>query len=225
MRLLFALLCCLAAPLRAQELQLSIIAQHSINERIWPVMEAAARRAAVTVVARPMSAERGVVEASMGQIDGAVGRSLGVELKYPELLRVSEAVYHYAPTAYSYKPIDVGGGWSALREHSLCIRRGLQLTTARTKDMVRQQLADEVSMLRMLKEGGCSVAIMDRNDPVARAAMASDPSLVQLKPPLEEMPLYIYLHKRHAALVPKLSAALKQMRADGTLHKLSGETD
>jgi polar amino acid transport system substrate-binding protein len=89
--------------------------------------------------------------------------------------------------------------------------------------MARQQLADEVSMLRMLKEGGCSVAIMDRNDPVARAAMASDPSLVQLKPPLEEMPLYIYLHKRHAALVPKLNAALKQMRADGTLQKLSGE--
>lgn len=37
------------------------------------------------------------------------------------------------------------------------------------------------------------------------------------------MPLYIYLHKSHAALVPRVSAVLKQMRADGTMHKLLGE--
>lgn len=228
MRLPFALLICLFAgstPLHAEELQLSVIAQHSVNDRVWPVLEVAARRINITVVARPMPAERGVVEASMGQLDGAVGRSLGVEQKYPELLRVPEPVYHYAPTAYSYMRPDVRGGWAALRSYSLCIRRGLQLTTVRTRDMARQQLADEVSMLRMLKEGGCEVAIMDRNEPAAKAAMAADPGLAQLRPPLEEMPLYIYLHKRHAALVPKLAAVLRQMRSDGSLQKLSGEAD
>jgi polar amino acid transport system substrate-binding protein len=220
MRLLFALLCCLAAPLRAQELQLSIIAQHSINERVWPAMEAAARRAGVKVVARPMSAERGVVQAVSGRIDGAVGRSMGVELKYPGLLRVSEPIYHYAPIAYSYRQIDMAGGWEGLRGHSICIRLGLQLTTARTKGMARQQLADEVSMLRMLKEGGCEIAVMDRNDPVARAAMASDPALLQLGPPLEEMPLFVYLHTRHAELAERLGRALREMRADGTMRRL-----
>lgn len=228
MRLPFALLVCLLAqstPLHAEELQLSVIAQHSVNDRVWPVLEAAARRVNITVVARSMPAERGVVEASLGQLDGAVGRSLGVEQKYPDLLRVPEPVYHYAPTAYSYMRPDVSRGWASLRSYSLCIRRGLQLTTARTRDMARQQLADEVSMLRMLKEGGCEVAIMDRNEPAAKAAMAADSGLAQLRPPLEEMPLYIYLHKRHAALVPKLAAVLRQMRSDGSLQKLSGEAD
>ena len=220
MKLLFALLCCAAMPLHAQELQLSTIAQHTINERIWPVTEAAARRAGVSVVARPMSAERGIVQAVTGQIDGAVGRSMGVELKYPDLLRVPEPVYHYAPIAYSYKRIDMDAGWDALRGHPICIRLGLQLTTTRTKGMMRQQLADETSMLRMLKEGGCEIAVMDRNDPVARAAMASDPALMQLGPPLEEMPLFIYLHKRHAALAERLGRALREMRADGTMRRL-----
>lgn len=228
MRLPVALLICLVfqtSPLRADELQLSVIAQHSINDRVWPVLEVAAKRINITVVARPMSAERGVVEANLGQIDGAVGRSTGVEQKFTDLLRVPEPVYHYAPSAYSYMRPDVRGGWASLRSYSLCIRRGLQLTAARTRDMARQQLADEPSMLRMLKEGGCEVAIMDRNEPAAKAAMATDPGLAQLRPPLEEMPLYIYLHKRHAALVPKLAAVLKQMRAEGTLQKLSGEAD
>ncbi|WP_342118159.1 substrate-binding periplasmic protein [Pseudoduganella sp. OTU4001] len=228
MRLAVALLFCLvfqSTPLHAEELQLSVIAQHSVNDRIWPALEAAAKRINITVVARPMSADRGVVEASMGQLDGAAGRSSGVEQKFPDLLRVPEPVYHYAPSAYSYMRPDVSRGWASLRSYSLCIRRGLQLTTARTRDMARQQLADEVSMLRMLKEGGCEVAIMDRNEPAAKAVMATDPGLAQLKPALEEMPLYIYLHKRHAALVPKLAAALKQLRADGTLNKLSGEGD
>lgn len=220
MKLLFALLCCLAAPLQAQELHLSIIAHHSINERIWPLLEAAARRAGVSVVARPMSAERGVVQVVTGQIDGAAGRSLGVEQKYPELLRVAEPVYHYAPIAYSYKRVDMSAGWDALREHSICIRLGLQLTTARTKGMARQQLADEASMLRMLKEGGCEIAVMDRNDPVARAVMAGDPALLQVGPPFEEMPLFVYLHKRHAALAERLGRALRDMRADGTMRRM-----
>jgi polar amino acid transport system substrate-binding protein len=77
----------------------------------------------------------------------------------------------------------------------------------------------------MLAAGGCDVAIMERNNGLARAAMTADPPLLRLLPPMEVMPLYIYLHKSHAALVPKVAAALKQMRADGTMHKLVGEGD
>jgi polar amino acid transport system substrate-binding protein len=77
----------------------------------------------------------------------------------------------------------------------------------------------------MLAAGGCDVAVMERNNGLARAAMAADPPLLRLLPPMEVMPLYIYLHKSHAALVPKLSAALRQMRADGSMQRLLGEGD
>jgi polar amino acid transport system substrate-binding protein len=34
--------------------------------------------------------------------------------------------------------------------------------------------------------------------------------------------MYIYLHKRHAELVPRLAEALRQMRRDGTMGRLTG---
>lgn len=223
MRLLFVLCICLALPVRAEELQLSVIARSSTHADLWKAAEVAFQRAGVTAVVREVSPERSAVLANEGTTDGDVGRSSGLEKTYPNLVQVPEPIYQYAPTAFSYQRFDVAGGWESLRSHTVCIRRGLRQTDQRTKDLARQVLADEATMLRMLAAGGCDVAIMERNNVLARAAMAAEPPLLRLLPPMEVMPLYIYLHKTHAALVPKVAAALKQMRADGTMHKLLGE--
>lgn len=226
MRLPVALLFCpiiLAAPLHAEELQLSVISRSTTHADLWKAAEVAFQRAGINAVVRKVSPERSAVLANEGTTDGDVGRSSGLEKTYPNLVQVPEPIYQYAPTAFTYKRFDVTGGWESLRSHTVCIRRGLRQTDLRTKDLARQVLADEATMLRMLAAGGCDVAVMERNNALARAAMTADPPLQRLLPPMEIMPLYIYLHKTHAALVPKVAAALKQMRADGTMHKLLGE--
>lgn len=226
MRLPVALLLCpiiLSVPLHAEELQLSVISRSTTHADLWKAVEIAFQRAGVTAVVREVSPERSAVLANEGTTDGDVGRSSGLEKTFPNLVQIPEPVYQYAPTAFSYKRFDVAGGWDSLRSHTVCVRRGLRQTEQRTRDLKRQVLADEATMLRMLGAGGCDVAIMERNNALARAAMTAEPPLQRLLPPMEVMPLYIYLHKSHAALVPKVTAALKQMRADGTMHKLLGE--
>lgn len=226
MRLPVALLLCpiiLSVPLHAEELQLSVISRSTTHADLWKAAEIAFQRAGVSAVVREVSPERSAVLANEGGTDGDVGRSSGLEKTYPNLVQVPEPVYQYAPTAFSYKRFDVAGGWDSLRSHTVCVRRGLRQTEQRTRELKRQVLADEATMLRMLGAGGCDIAIMERNNALARAAMTAEPPLQRLLPPMEVMPLYIYLHKSHAALVPKVSAALKQMRADGTMHKLLGE--
>jgi len=225
MKPLLAILLCVLMPARAEELQLSVISRSTTHADLWKAAETAFQRAGIAAVVREVSPERSAVLANEGTTDGDVGRSSGLEKSFPNLVQVPEPVYQYAPTAFSYKRFDVSGGWDSLRSHTVCIRRGLRQTEQRTKDLARQILADEATMLRMLAAGGCDVAIMERNNGLARAAMAADPPLQRLLPPMEIMPLYIYLHKSHAALVPKVAAALKQMRADGTMHKLLGEGD
>lgn len=226
MRLPVALLLCpiiLSVPLHAEELQLSVISRSTTHADLWKAAEVAFQRAGVTAVVREVSPERSAVLANQGTTDGDVGRSSGLEKTFPNLVQVPEPIYQYAPTAFSYKRFDVADGWDSLRSHTVCVRRGLRQTEQRTRDLKRQVLADEATMLRMLGAGGCDVAIMERNNALARAAMTAEPPLQRLLPPMEVMPLYIYLHKSHAALVPKVTAALKQMRADGTMHKLLGE--
>jgi len=200
------------APAQAQDLQLYLISNTPAHEEAWQMVGAAARLAGLGAAARPLPAERGMILANKGELDGAIGRSMLAAREFPDLVPVPEPVYLYAPTAYAYRRFDVAGGWPALRGRTLCVRRGYTLTDERTRGMPRQRLNDDPSLLRMLRSGGCEVALLDRRNKLALAAMESDPDLLQLLPPLEEAPLYLFLHKRHAALVPRLAEALRQLK-------------
>jgi len=214
MKVLAALLCALlAAPVRGQDLQLYLIANTPAHVEAWNVVRAAVRLMGLGAQAHPLPAERGMLMVSRGELDGAIGRTTLAAHDYPDLVMVAEPVFHYAPTAYAYRTFDVSKGWHSLRGHTLCVRRGYTLTDKRTRGIPVQRFNDDPSLLKMLQRGGCNIALLDRRNPAAQAAMASEPRLLQLLPPLEEMPLYLFLHKRHAALAPRLAEALKQVKA------------
>ncbi len=217
------LLLCMALPLRAGELQLSVIANNATHRDVWLIAQAALKRVGIAAVAREVPAERGLALANSGATDGDVGRIAGIDRTFPSLVRVPEPIYYYATQAFAYQPIDVSEGWQSLRPRSLCIRRGIQLFRLRTEGMRRQQLDDDQSVLRMLRNGGCEVALLERRNPEVKAALAADPPLLLLAPDLEVTPLYLYLHVRHAALVPRLAAMLRQMRRDGTMQGVTNQ--
>jgi polar amino acid transport system substrate-binding protein len=220
MKAILALLLLLARPAPAHELQLSVIANNATHREAWRIAQEAMRRAGIAAVAREVPAERALVSAKSGVTDGDVARFEAVGQLYPELVRVPEPSLYYLAYAYAYRRLDVGAGWNSLRGHTICLRRGIKLYEMRTEGMARHVLDDERSLLRMLRSGGCTVALLEDNNPDVSAAMAADPPLYRLTPALEGAPLYIYLHKRHAALVPRIAQALRQMRADGTLQRM-----
>ncbi|MTW09038.1 transporter substrate-binding domain-containing protein [Pseudoduganella eburnea] len=213
MKVLATLLCALcSAPLQGQDLQLYVIPATPAHIEAWQTVEAAARLAGIGVAARELPPDRGMILANKGEVDGAIGRSALAASEYPDLVQVPEAIYMYEPTAFSYRKLDVSHGWKSLRGHTLCMRRGYTLTERRTSGLQRQRLDSDASLLRMLREGGCEIAIMDRRNTVIRDAVAADRDLLELLPPLEQVPLYLFLHKRHAALAPRLAEALRQVK-------------
>lgn len=223
MKLALALLLALSLPLRAEELQLSLIAANATHESVWRVVQVAARRAGIPVAARAVPAERALALANSGATDGDVARIEGLEKQYPNLIRVPQPVYQYAAYAFALKKLDVSAGWESLRGHGICIRRGIKLFEIRTESMSRQVLDDEASVLRMLRSGGCEIGLLEPNSPAVKAELEAQSPLYKLLPPLEVTPLYLYLHKSHAALAPRFAEALKQMRQDGTLQKILDE--
>lgn len=223
MKATLALLLFLSLPLRAEELQLSVIANNPTHEGAWRVVQAAAKRAGIPVAARSVPAERALALANSGATDGDVARIEGLEKQYPHLLRVTEPVYQFSAYAFALSKLEVSAGWESLRGHGICMRRGIKLFELRTESMPRQLLDDEASILRMLRNGGCELALLEPNNPVVKAELAARPPLYKLLPPLEVAPLYLYLHRSHAALAPRFAEALKQMRQDGTLQKILDE--
>ena len=215
MKVLATLLCALlSAPVQGQDLQLYLIPDTPAHLEAWQVVRAAARRAGLDVSMQALPAERGMIMANKGELDGAIGRTMLAANAYPDLVAVPESIFLYAPSAYSYKQIDVTGGWDSLRGHTVCMRRGYTLTERRTRGLPRQRLDNDASLLRMLRRGGCDIAIMDRRNKAVQAAMEGDRDLRKLSPPLEEVPLYLFLHKRHAALVPRFAEAIRQVKRD-----------
>jgi len=50
--------------------------------------------------------------------------------------------------------------------------------------------------------------------------------LFHLEPPLVSRKMYLYVHKSHAALVPKIADALRSMKDDGSYQRIvSDSTD
>ena len=45
-------------------------------------------------------------------------------------------------------------------------------------------------------------------------------SIAPLSPHLRDVDMYLYLHKKHQALVPRLSQALRDLKADGTYNRI-----
>ncbi|BBO72041.1 hypothetical protein DSCA_59710 [Desulfosarcina alkanivorans] len=49
-------------------------------------------------------------------------------------------------------------------------------------------------------------------------------NIYECSPPLAVRPMFLYLNKKHAALVPRIAKTLKEMKADGTLKAIRSKT-
>lgn len=79
------------------------------------------------------------------------------------------------------------------------------------------------SLFEILKQNRAETVLLERWQGL-QAARAAPVAVQVLEPPLARAEMFIYLNQRHAALVPPLVAALRQMKADGTYQRILRET-
>jgi polar amino acid transport system substrate-binding protein len=167
--------------------------------------------------------ERGLRMSNEGLLDGEVARVEGLEQTYPNLIRVPVAVLATSVEAIAIDPSIRVSKWEDLRRYSLCIPHGIKAIELPTAGMNAYTVNSGQQIIKMLKVKHCQVGV------IASATWADyedlDWSGIRPVGRLGSFPLYHYLHKRHADLVPRLSAVLKQMRAEGVIAKIQKTTD
>ncbi len=177
------------------------------------------RRLGINIEIQSLPAERCLVNANSGVDDGDVSRVAGLDQKYTELLRVPEAVIHIQLVAFSRnKNFTVNNGES-FKPYSVGIVTGwkiLEKNIVDTKSMDKVENAQE--LFSMLDKNRIDVAVYEKLQGLVTIQKYGYKNIKILQPSFIESDWYLYLNKKHAALVPQINAAIKAMKDDGT-HK------
>ncbi|MEW6415728.1 MAG: transporter substrate-binding domain-containing protein [Pseudomonadota bacterium] len=181
------------------------------------------RRAGVRLQLVRLPAERGLVNANSGLEDGDLTRIAGLEASYPNLVRVPEKLIDWEFSAFSRQG-PRQASWDSLRTRSMGHIRGWKIYEHKLAATPAEITAEDANQLfRLLQQGRIEIALFERWQGLARIEREQLAGVQVLEPPLARREMYIYLHKRHAALVPKIARALRDIKAEGLYGRLYRE--
>lgn len=199
--------------------RIEYLAEQIVGERLVSEIY---RRASIDVKITPLPAERSLLMANTGQVDGETLRIWSFGEKYPNLLRVPTAISSLKTQAFALKKSKV-----VIKEkkdlslYRLAFVRGVQHTTnlaAGFKEI--HELSDAVGLMRFISAERADVAFTSR---INGLAVLKKHSMVGIEPvgdPLGEEKLYTYLYKDFANLIPLVDATIKSMVNSGELRWL-----
>jgi polar amino acid transport system substrate-binding protein len=181
------------------------------------------RRAGAELRLVKLPAERGLLNANAGVEDGDLTRIAGLEKQYPNLLRVPEKLMDWEFAAFSNNAAIVPK-WPVLQRHAVGYIKGWKIYEQHLAAAERVVTADDPTQLfRLLELNRIEVALYERWLGLALARQLGLKKVQPLTPSLATREMYIYLHRRHAVVVPKLAEALRAVKREGLYARLYRE--
>lgn len=181
-----------------------------------------------SVIALP--AERALRNANHGIEDGDAMRVGGLEEAYPNLLRVPEPMMSMEFVAFAMDPAVKITRWSDLKNYVAGGITGWKIVEKKAAIAKKLTMVGNPKQLfELLGAGRADAVIFERWQGLAlmrdlRRRKAIESVARVQEPPLARAPMFLYLHKKHAALVPALADALKAMKDDGSFARVARET-
>jgi polar amino acid transport system substrate-binding protein len=172
----------------------------------------------------PTATERGMLNANEGVDDGLAMRVAGLEKQYPNLIRVPEDVAVNDFVGYTLGKPFATDNWASLSPYVVSYIIGWKVfeqNVPKGKELTLVRDADQ--LFGMLTAKRADVVLYERWQGLAKSR-AMGLQVTVLEPPLVHTKMYLYLHKKHAALVPRVSQALVKMKADGSYQRIVDAT-
>jgi hypothetical protein len=186
----------------------------------------ALRRLGYTLRYVDYPARRASAMSDRGLVDGEIHRVADYGRAHPNLVRVEEPHFAMRFAAYAVPPTHLGPGWGALATtaYRVSFRLGVMKCEQELPAVVApdrlMRVPSAVLGLRQLAAGHADLFI-DVDD-VVQAALARPEfhgTPVRRVALLEQVDVHAFLHKKHAALAPRLAAVLAQMKAEGLIER------
>lgn len=182
------------------------------------VLQAAYDRLNIRVTGELMPAGRALAESDVGRTDGEVNRIAAIEQEHANLIRVDVPINFLDGVAYTCNPSLTVKDWDDLHDLRIGVRLGIRFAEQATRGMPNVTYANDYDKLfDLLVLHRLDVVISSRQVGYSQSRRPGCEKLRSLEPPLESLPLYHYLHKRHAELVPAITRILQQMTDSGEI--------
>jgi len=176
------------------------------------------------ILVYPAASERSLLNANEGIDDGQALRVAGLEKLYPNLIRVPEPVIMNDFVAMSVRHRFATPDWAALRPYAVTYIIGWKIFEANLPpEAPRTPVREAEQLFTLLAQDRADVALHERWQGLAQARRSGLQVRV-MEPPLVSTPMYMYLHRKHAHLVPQVAQALARLKQDGTYQRIAAET-
>jgi len=192
---------------------------HVITNRLAEsVLTEAYSRAGIEIKFAPYPGARSVVEANAGHADGEVARLAFVLKKYQNLVKVPVPIFYSELAAFTHSehPIDIKS-WNELAGHTVTSIKGFKLVEEKLSNQPLKLVKSSEDAVELIESDRVEVAVLNAIAAEIAIGRTNARHVIKLEPSLERLPVYHLLHKKHAALVPKLTAALETMKKEGVL--------
>lgn len=156
---------------------------------------------------------RALQESNSGRLDGELMRKAGLSVEYPNLLQIMVPLATTNTVAFALdKNIDLHKSWASLREHTFSYETGTKIIEQHTQGFStgHAELNIKTAFRQMLNKRVELIVIDEQTGLQLVKEMGLEGTVHMLTPPISTIPLYHYLHKKHADLASRLEALLRK---------------
>ena len=180
----------------------------------------------VQVVSYPL--ERALLVANNGTADGEALRPINVSTckAYPNLVLVNVPLMHRDNVAYAIKPTIHVDGWESLRGKGYRIAYMVGDKDVETllpkycnRDMMVPVSGSRDRGLLLLTAGRADLHINAAIPDLVKQVEKSTGTTIRRAGTLDSPPYYLYLHKKHRAIQPRIEEVFRAMREEGRLQQ------
>jgi ABC-type amino acid transport substrate-binding protein len=184
------------------------------------VLDMAYKRIGIDVDVIYYPAERALIIANQGSVDGELQRVYGINKKFPNLIMVPTSIGQFASYVFTKKVEFVVDGWKSLGPYHIGLVKGVKFAERATQGMKRSFAMTVPQLFRMLYAERVDIVVISEFSGLIGLKKAGLEGIKYLTPPVEVYKLYHYLHKKNKDLVPEIDLVLKDMEKEGMIKKI-----
>ncbi|MBX9817612.1 MAG: transporter substrate-binding domain-containing protein [Burkholderiaceae bacterium] len=181
------------------------------------VLIAAYKELGIEVSFTPLPIRRGYALAEAGEVDG-LGMTVSLELT-PSLRRVEVPIAYEETVVWATRRDFVPNGFASLQPYLVGHIAGVRYFEQRLHGLRTDPATNLEALFRKLELGRTDVVTESRFNGCLVKQLGLN-KVVLLQPSLEVLPGYHFLHSKHAALQPRITAVLRRMEAEGSIKKI-----